>query len=65
MNTREAAIEEEFFNEVYAKTMKLVPNFDESTLDARITQGDMCTYADLPKTSESFGVSSLLAALNF
>ena len=47
MNTREPIVSDEFFNSLYAKAMALFPNFDESTLDARITQGDMCSYADL------------------
>ena len=44
INTREPAITDEYYQELYAKAMKLVPNFDQSTMDPRITQGDMCSY---------------------
>ena len=66
MNTREADITDEFFNEIYAKAMKLVPSFDTSTLMPRLTQGSMCSYKKLSESSEEvWGVSSLLAAMNF
>ena len=39
INTREAAVTDEYFNSIYAKAMALVPNFDQSTMDARQEQG--------------------------
>jgi lipocalin len=47
INTREPVVTDEFYNELYAKAMAMLPNFDESTLEPRITQGDMCSYHKL------------------
>merc|ERR1711997_242421 len=44
INTREPSVFDEYFNEIYAKAMALVPSFDQSTFDPRIEQGDMCSY---------------------
>ena len=42
--------------------MELVPSFDQSTLDPQLTQGDMCSYADL---DNSDSVSDFIAAHTF
>ena len=47
INTRTPTVTDEYFNELYAKAMKLLPNFDESILEPRLTQGDMCSYHSL------------------
>ena len=47
INTREPSVSDEYFNEIYAKAMALVPSFDQSTFDPRITQGDMCSYHEI------------------
>ena len=51
INTREPVVTDEFFNSIYAKAMALFPSFDESTFDARLTQGSMCSYAKLNSAS--------------
>lgn len=65
INTREPTVTDEFFNEIYAKAMKLVPNFDESTLEPRITQGDMCSYHKLSGQSDAGAIAHLLSAVHF
>ena len=42
--------------------MELVPSFDQSTLEPQLTQGDMCSYADLNDDST---VSDFIAAHTF
>ena len=44
INTREPVVSDAYFNQIYARAMELFPSFDESTLDPRLTQGDMCSY---------------------
>ena len=47
INTREPVVSDEFFNSIYDRAMELFPSFDESTLEPRLTQGDMCSYHEL------------------
>ena len=47
INTREPSITDEYYNELYAKAMALVPSFDQSTMDARQTQGSVCSYHEI------------------
>ena len=63
INTREPTVSEEFFNEIYAKAMKLVPSFDESTFEPRLTQGDMCSYHQLKE--ETSAVADFIASHMF
>ena len=65
INTREASITDEEYNELYARAMELVPSFDESTLDPRETQGNMCTYAELAELKEATSVADFIAANQF
>ncbi len=51
INTREPVVSDEYFNSIYDRAMELVPSFDQSTFEPRLTQGSMCSYADLPSTS--------------
>ena len=60
INTRQPTVTDEYFNEIYAKAMKMLPNFDESILEPRLTQGNMCSYHDL--SNEGFSVANFLAA---
>ena len=65
INTREAAITDDEYNRLYARAMELVPSFDESTLDPRLTQGSMCSYADLNELETSTVVADFIAAHKF
>ena len=48
--TRDLNPTEEFFAEITAKAQKLLPNFDWSTLDKRVYQGEHCAEVK-PRTS--------------
>ena len=47
INTRSPSITDEYFQEIYDKAMALVPSFDQSTFNPRITQGDECSYYEI------------------
>ena len=61
LNTREANITDEYFQMIYDRAMELLPNFDTSTLQPRLTQGDMCSY---PKVNSPSYVERFLATVN-
>ena len=63
INTREPVVSQEYYDEIYARAMALVPSFDQSTLMPRLTQGDMCTYADLP--ADVSAIQEYIAAHTF
>ena len=63
INTREPTVTDEFFNEIYDKAMKLVPSFDQSTFEPRLTQGNMCSYHQLE--TENHAVADFIAAHTF
>ena len=58
INTREPTVSDEYFNSLYEKAMALVPSFDQSTMERRLTQGSMCSYHEI---SETPSVSQLLS----
>ena len=45
---------DELYNTLYARAMELFPSFDESTLQPRLTQGDMCSYKPLTSIKDFF-----------
>ena len=63
INTRTPTVSDEYFNSLYAKAMGYLPSFDESILEPRLTQGDMCSYHALNQSPSA--VSMLLSAINF
>jgi len=44
IETREPVVSEEYWSQLYAHALSLVPSFDESTFMPRVTHGDMCSY---------------------
>jgi len=54
LNSRDADVTDEIFNAMLARAKVLLPNFDFTTLDSRIYQGEHCSYA-APKTEEHEG----------
>ena len=63
INTRTPTVSDEYFNSLYAKAMGYLPSFDETILEPRLTQGDMCSYHALNQSPSA--VSMLLSAINF
>ena len=63
INTRSPDVSDEDFQTYYNRAMELLPNFDESTLEPRLTQGSMCSYKDLEADEET--VASFIAAHSF
>ena len=48
LNTRDPVPSDDLFNYMYNRAQELFPNFDVTTFDPRLTQGDKCSYGDLP-----------------
>merc|ERR1712045_395164 len=59
INTRTPTVSDDYFNELYAKAMGYLPSFDETILEPRLTQGDMCSYHALNQSPSA--VSMLLS----
>ena len=61
IDTREPVVSDEFFNSVFDKAMQMFPSFDQSTLQPRLTQGDMCSYHQLSAQTPVSAVYEFLA----
>ena len=48
INTRDPTVSDDFLQSLYSRALELFPNFDASTFDPQLHQGDGCSYGDLP-----------------